>query len=281
VNSPFSLPAVLQRSAQFLALAAFTAFATSVATAAPFEVAVSPSRFELAARNTQRVGQSVEIHNLGGQASEMSVRTIDWSYSESGNITYHDDLQPGSCRPWVTLQRRTVKVPARSKANFRFQVDVPLDAVKTECRFMIAIEGIEPAHKAFIEGGGASLSLPVSGRIAVAVYMSINGAAPKLEMKQVGVVEINKVRTLVVTVTNTGDAHGRLEGAIEATDAKGQSFELAPEGTPILPGQTRVLPLLARVPGNPAATVQPELPIKAKGTIDWEQGGFKVEAEFK
>jgi fimbrial chaperone protein len=113
------------------------------------------------------------------------------------------------------------------------------------------------------------------------VYMSINGAAPKLEMKQVGVVEINKVRTPVVTVTNTGDAHGRLEGAIEATDAKGQSFELAPEGTPILPGQTRVLPLLARVPGNPAATVQPELPIKANGTIDWEQGGFKIEAEFK
>lgn len=281
MSSPFSLPVVLQRSAQCFALAALAAFTSSAAIAAPFEVAVSPSRFELAARNTQRVGQSVEIHNLGGQASEMSVRTIDWSYSESGNITYHDDLQPGSCRPWVTLQRRTIKVPARSKANFRFQVDVPLDAVKTECRFMIAIEGIEPAHKAFIEGGGANLSLPVSGRIAVAVYMSINGAVPKLEMKQVGVVEINKVRTPVVTVTNTGDAHGRLEGAIEATDAKGQSFELAPEGTPILPGQTRVLPLLARVPGNPAATVQPELPIKAKGTIDWEQGGFKIEAEFK
>jgi fimbrial chaperone protein len=281
VNALLSLPVVLQRSAQSVALAAFAAFTTSVAMAAPFEVAVSPSRFELAARNTQRVGQSLEIHNLGSEASEMSVRTIDWAYSESGNITYHDDLQPNSCRPWVTLQRRTVKVAARSKANFRFQIDVPVDAVKTECRFMLAIEGVEPAHKAVIEGGGASLSLPVSGRIAVAVYMSINGAAPKLEMKQIGVAEINKVRTPVVTVTNIGDAHGRLEGAIEATDAKGQIFELAPEGTPILPGQTRVLPLQARVPGNPGATLQPTLPIQAKGTIDWEQGGFKIEAEFK
>jgi fimbrial chaperone protein len=257
------------------------ALAATASLAAPFEVAIAPSRFELQGRNTQRLGQNLEIHNIGNEATEIAVRTIDWSYSEEGNVSYHDDLQPGSCRTWVTLERRTMKVAARAKVNFRFQVDVPLDAKRGECRFMLAVEGVEPAYKAIIEGGGASMSLPVSGRIAVAVYVAVNGAQPKLQLKQVGMQDIRGTRTPVVTVTNAGDAVGRLEGAIEAKDAKGVAFELAPEGTPILPGQTRVLPLTSRLPNQPNIQHQPALPIKASGTLDWELGGFKIDTELK
>jgi fimbrial chaperone protein len=257
------------------------ALAATASLAAPFEVAIAPSRFELQGRNTQRLGQNLEIHNIGNEATEIAVRTIDWSYSEEGNVSYHDDLQPGSCRPWVTLERRTMKVAARTKVNFRFQVDVPLDAKRGECRFMLAVEGVEPAYKAIIEGGGASMSLPVSGRIAVAVYVAVNGAQPKLQLRQVGMQDIRGTRTPVVTVTNAGDAVGRLEGAIEAKDAKGVAFELAPEGTPILPGQTRVLPLTSRLPNQPNIQHQPALPIKASGTLDWELGGFKIDTELK
>ena len=49
----------------------------------------------------------------------------------------------------------------------------PADAPRSECRFMLAIEGVEPAQQAVIERGGASLSLPVNGRIAVAVYIGV------------------------------------------------------------------------------------------------------------
>ena len=104
------------------------ALCNPVAHAGPFEIAISPSRFELSGRNTQRIGQSMDIQNLGGTATEVSVRTIDWTYSPEGHITYHDALLPGSCRPWVTLERKLVRVPARGKAAFRFQVDVPVDA---------------------------------------------------------------------------------------------------------------------------------------------------------
>ena len=252
-----------------------------LALAGPFEIAISPSRFELSGRNTQRLGQSLDIQNLGSSATELSVRTIDWSYSPEGHITYHDALQPGSCRPWVTLERRLVRVPARGKATFRFQVDVPVDAARGECRFMLAIEGVEPAHKALIEsGGGASLSLPVNGRIAVAVYMALNGAQPQLEMRSVGVQDVNGARRPVVTVHNAGDAHGRLDGSLDVVDAKGTRLELAPEGTPILPGQTRTLPLSPSAPGQakPPALV---FPLQADGTIDWDRGAFKVKAEFQ
>lgn len=248
--------------------------------AAPFEIAVSPSRFEVSGKSGARIGQSLTLYNVGRAATEVSVRTIDWTYSTEGQIGYHDELLPGSCRPWVMLERRTVKIPARAKATFRFQVNVPATAPRAECRFMLAVEGLEPAHKALIESGGASLSLPVSGRIAVAVYVAVNGAEPKLALTQIGVSEVKGRRTPVITVSNSGDAHGRLEGSLDATDAKGVSFELLPEGTPVMPGQTRTLPLL---PKGEANRPPPEvvLPFKTRGTLDWENGGFKVDAEFK
>lgn len=253
---------------------------TPVAHASSFEIAVSPARFELSGKSATRMGQSLDIFNVGNTEAEVSVRTLDWTYSSAGGITYVDELLPNSCRPWVTLQRKTIKISARNKMAFRFQVDVPPDAPKTECRFMLAIEGVEPAYKALIQGSSASLSLPVSGRIAVAVYISVNGAESKLALTQIDVQDIGGKRIPFVTVVNTGDAHGRLEGSLDAVDAKGLRFELGPEGTPIMPGQTRTLPLTPKFEAN-QKPLELTYPIKSSGTLDWEKGSFKVNKEFK
>ena len=254
--------------------------ATSAVNAGSFEVAVSPSRFEVTANAGKRLGQSIEIQNVGATPTEVSLRTLDWTYSPDGNITYYDELLPNSCRPWVTLERTSLTVAAKNKKSFRFQLDVPANAPRGECRFMVAVEGVEPAHKALIESAGASLSLPVSGRIAVAVYVAVNGAEPQLQMKQVSVQNIKGKRTPVAVVTNTGDGHGRLEGALSATDAKGQSLELIPEGTPILPGQTRTLPLTPQgADKQPVPAVA--FPLSSNGTLDWDNGSFKVDAVFQ
>lgn len=272
-----SLPAL---PLSLLLLLLFLLASAGSAAAAPFELAVTPSRFEIAGKAGTRVGQSLDIHNLASAATEVAVRTIDWSYSAEGNIGYHDELLPGSCRPWVTLERRSLSVPARSKRSFRFQVEPPADAPRGECRFMIAIEGTEPAQQTVIRSGAANLSLPITGRIAVAVYVMLDGAEPKLEIRQVASTEAEGKRRTVVTVVNTGDAHGRLEGSLDATDSKGRAFELVPEGTPILPGQTRTLVLVPKAEsGQPAP--QPVYPVKASGTLDWEKGSFKVDVELK
>lgn len=260
--------------------ALFACLMPAASMAAPFEIAVSPARFELTGKSSARVGQSFDLYNVGKVATEVSVRTLDWAYSETGGVTYIDELLPNSCRPWVTLERKTVKIGAGSKAAFRFQVEVPVDAPRGECRFMLAIEGVEPAYKSLIEGGGASLSLPVSGRIAVAVYMAVNGGESKLELTQIGMQDIKGVRTPTVTVTNKGDAHGRLDGVLDAVDAKGKAFELAPESTPIMPGQTRTLPFSQKTEPN-QKPIDITYPIKSKGTLDWEKGSFKINAEFK
>ena len=257
------------------ALALFSLFAH----AAGFDVGVSPSRFEVSAQSGGRLGQSLTIFNQDSQGTELSVRTLDWDYSEQGEITFYDELRPGSCRPWFTLERRALKIGARNKAAFRFQVDVPANAPVGECRIMLAIEGVQPAYQSMLQSGGASLSLPVNGRIAVAVYVAINGARPALAINGTRSVESEGRRWPAVSVTNTGTAHGRLEGALDGKDARGQRFELVPDGSPIMPGQTRVIVLKPR---SLADNSQPQvtLPIVASGALDWEHGSFKVDAEF-
>ncbi|MDA7417656.1 hypothetical protein PGB34_14935 [Xenophilus arseniciresistens] len=257
------------------------ALCSAAALGAPFEIAVSPSRFELTARSADRVGQSLELHNLGADATEIAVRTLDWRYSDDGQISYHDELLPGSCRPWVTLERRTVRVPARGSRKLRFQIDAPADAARGECRFMIALEGVEPAQQTVIQSGGASLSLPVSGRIAVAVYVMLNGAQPRLTLHEVSMQRSGGKPAPRVRVSNEGDAHGRLEGALEATDAQGQAFNLVVEGTPILPGQTRTLALVPRAEDEQAPPPQPSYPVKVQGLLDWDQGSFRINTELR
>lgn len=264
-----------------MALALLAALAMGAAQAAPFEIAMSPSRLEIDAKAGERVGRSLDIYNVGGTPTAVSVRTLDWTYSETGNISYLDALQPGSCRPWLTLERKSVTVAPRSKGAFRIQIDVPPDAPRGECRVMLAFEGIEPAYQAAIASGGMNLNLPVNGRIAVAVYVMVDGAAPELTMGQIAMKEVNGQKTAVLNVTNAGDAHGRLEGSLDAKDATGAAFEMIPETTPIMPGQTRALPLSVKADSVPKGMTAPKFPVRISGTLDWERGAFKIDAELK
>lgn len=248
--------------------------------AAAFELSVSPSRVEAAGQPGTRIGQSLQLTNVGQRATELNVRTLDWTFSPEGNITFHDELREGSCRTWVTLERRMVRLGPQASLPFRFQVDVPPDAPRGECRFMLAVEGVEPAYRAQIQSGGASLSLPVNGRIAIAVYVAVGGAEPKLEVRGVGVKEQDGRRIPVITVANGGDAHGRLEGSLDTVDAKGQRFELVPENSPVMPGQVRTLPLQPKAV-NPQRPPQPVFPLRSDGQLDWNLGSFQVKVEFR
>ena len=265
-----------------LVLAWIAAAVPAPATAA-FEVAVAPSRIQLSGSSGERIGRSLEIQNVGAATTEVALRTIDWRYAEDGGITYHDELLPGSCRPWVTLERRSIRIEARGKRTLRFQIDVPAGAGRHECRFMLAVEGVEPAFRAALGGGGgANLALPITGRIAVAVYVDIGGAAPRLEMTGVKVgTDATGRRTAALTVRNTGDAHGRLGGSLDATDATGRAFDWVPEGTPVMPGQTRDLALVPRGGEDGRPVAAPVFPVRTRGAVDWEDGSFTVEAEFR
>ena len=149
---------MIRRLSFALAFAALAA--CGLPAAADFAFAVSPPRFELAARPGERLRQVIEVTNTSVRASALLVKTADWEMRDDESVVFHDELQTDSCRPWVAIERRELLVGGRQSWRFRFEVTPPADQAPRECRFAILLEGKEPSF------AGAAQALPIAARVA-------------------------------------------------------------------------------------------------------------------
>ena len=259
------------RKAVGAALIAVFPFSIPVASAQGFAAVVSPPRFEIVARPGERVRHVVEISNAAPQPAKYYLRTADWQMTPDAGVSFTDDLAEGSCRPWVAIERREIEVPGNGSARYRFEVQPPADAPSGECRFALMIEGDEQTVRT--ESG---VQVPISGRIAVIVYVAVGDAAPNLRVAGTTVAEVNGRMLPVLEVANTGNAHGRVAGFLTATDAQGRRLDLSPSTLPILPGDTRRIALSPD--DGPAGPVDLAYPLTVKGTLELG-AGQRVEFE--
>ena len=245
-----------------------------LASAQGFNAVVSPPRFEVTATPGVRARHVVEISNAGSQPARYKIRTADWSLGQDASVTFYDDLRPGSCRPWVAIERSDLLIPGGARVRFRFEVAPPADTPAGECRFALMIEGDEPAV-----AGGDAFKIPVRGRIGVIVYASVGDAAPKLEIVKAEVATVAGKRVPTLVVRNSGNAHGRLGGFLSGTDAQGRELEFAPSTFPVLPGETRSLELGAQSSRNERIDVA--LPVTVSGTLEWAGSRVPFEHRFE
>ena len=256
------------RAAARAALAALAcASGIPPALASEFALAVSPPRFELALKAGERSRQVLEITNASATATTFGVRTADWSLGMDNSVMFHEELRPGSCRPWVAVERRELTVAGGRPYRFRFEVNAPADAKPGECRFAILLEGQEQVSRT--ESGPA---IPFSARLGVVVYVAVGGAAPELSVVSSGVQIVNGKPTPVLQVRNSGAAHGRLAGFLSGTDATDTALEFSPVSMPILPGETRTIALTATRPGDQDTAVQVRFPVTVRGKLEWGNG---------
>jgi len=230
---------------------------------ADFAVAISPPRFELQARPGTVLRQTMEVTNASARPGTYRVRTADWTYAQDGTVEFVDDLAPGSCRPWVALERRELKVGSGRAYRFRFEVAPPADAPAGECRFAIMVEGQQE------QANNGSLTVPFNARVAVIVYLAVGDAQPKLSIVGSTVQVLNGQRLPALRVRNDGNAHGRLGGFLQGGDAAATRLEFTPATSPILPGETRAIALLPSRPGDPDGAVTLRFPVTVKGRVDW------------
>ena len=236
-----------------------------LAAAQQFAAVVSPPRLEFAAKPGERSRQVVEITNASMQPATYHVKTADWTLADDGGVSFSDELAQDSCRPWVAIERRDIEVPAGGRYRFRFDVETPADTPARECRFGLMVEG-DPTP---VQSPGG-LVIPVSGRIGVIVYVAVGDIAPDLAIAPAGIVDVNGNPMPAVTVQNTGTAHGRLDGFLSGTDAKGRDLDFTPSTLPILPGETRTMAFAATDGLAPVTTIA--YPVRIKGTIEWGDG---------
>jgi hypothetical protein len=264
----------MKRISKFLrpaSLAAIVTFASMIGMtpvkAAEFALAVSPPRFVLELKPGELSRQVLEITNASQEATPLTTKTADWSLAPDNSVTFMDELQPGSCRPWVALQQRELTAAGGRPTRFRFEVNAPADAPVGECRFAIMLEGQEQLSRA--QGGPP---VPFSARLAIVVYAAVGGAAPELAVAGSEVRTINGKPTPVLLVRNTGTAHGRLGGFLSGTDESGKTLEFTPGSLPVLPGETRAIPLNATRPGDTETEVVVRFPVTVRGKLEWGKG---------
>lgn len=268
-----------------LALAASLVSWTGGARADDFALSVSPPRFELTAQAGQTVRGVAELSNTADTVTQLNFATAEWELTPQGGVALSEALKPGSCRPWVAIERRQTVLQAKTQLRYRFEVTPPPGTAPTECRFAIVVSGGERR----VSPGG-SVSFPVSGQIALIVYVAVGAVQPELKIVKADVVSLNGVLTPVLMVENAGTAHGRLSAFLNGTDAKGIKREFAPSTLPILPGETRMIALNVDVGDDaieagdaPRATAASEpiaYPLKLSGTINDTRNSYPFEGTF-
>ena len=262
------------RTFLLLATALGLATAATPSWSQTFAAMVSPPRFELEAKPGETVRAVFELNNRADASSEYLLRTADWSLSPDFNVTFADELVPGSCRPWVALERPSTLLPAGGTIHYRFEVAVPADAAPGECRFAILIEGKE----ASIAKAGA-VSMPMTGRIGLIVYIRIGAASSNLELAGTHLVKVSGRELPTLRMRNTGNAHGRVSGFLTGSDANGVKYDFNPSDFPILAGTEADVYLTPSTSTDDHPVLN--FPVRVQGTLEWDQHKLKIDEQFR
>jgi len=253
-----------------LALAISMASVSVHAFAQGFAAYVTPPRIEAKVQPGQTIRQVIEIQHAGRNRGNYRFYTNDWTFNPDRSVQFQDALTPDSCRPWVAIERRELTLEAGGRYRYRIEIAPPAGTPARECLFALMIEGLDPA---LVESG---VSIPVSGRIGVIVYVAIGDVRPQLVLERTDVQRSGDRQQVELTVRNDGSAHGRLEGFVTGRDAEGQRIEFSPVDSPILPGETRRIALLPlSEDGKPVA--QWRLPMRIQGRLEWAGGQMPID----
>jgi hypothetical protein len=251
-----------------------TLLSTTNAQAQGFSALISPPRIETNIKAGKTSRHTVEITQVNAMPGQFRIYTNDWKLTDTGSVEFFENLQPGSCRPWVALEKRSATVQGNSKMRFRFEITPPPETPAAECTFAIMFEGLDTSRSAK-EGP----SFPISGRIAVIVYANTPGVKPELQvLRQYTSDNAEKLPTL--EIKNTGTAHGRVTGLLTGNDAKGIKLEFTPSTLPIMPGETRAISLTATTEGGkPVSSIA--YPISIKGALELSEQRLAFEHTFQ
>lgn len=239
-----------------------------------FAALVSPPRFEVSGKPGTTVRQVLELTNRSATPAQFRIHTADFVLGADYGVTFHDELLPDSCRPWVAIERPAVTLPGGGTIRYRFEVQVPRDAPAGECRFGIMIEGDEPS----VTKAGA-VQLPIVGRIGVIVYVKVGDAAPQIEVFGPDVVTLNGRRLPALRVHNSGNAHTRMSGFLTGKDASGNKYDFTPSDLPILPGEMREVFLTPSTADNESPSLS--FPVTVQGTLEWADQSTEIDERFK
>src|ERR1035438_10358736 len=112
----------MMRPLLLVLLSIFGSALTASVQAQGFAALVSPPRFELAAKPGKTLRGVIAVSNRSSTTARYLIHTADWTLAPDFSVNFYDALQPGSCRPWVAIERPQVEVPGGGTLRYRFEV---------------------------------------------------------------------------------------------------------------------------------------------------------------
>ena len=233
-----------------------------------FAALVSPPRFELSAKPGKTLRSIIEVTNRSTAPGRYRIHTADWKYAPDFSVTFQDELQPDSCRPWVSIERPEVEVPGGATLRYRFEVAVPADAPAGECRFAVMIEGADPSIT--VANG---VNVPVTGthrrhRLCHGRRWRAGSRIPRPEGR-------HAQRPAVARPARSQRRHGSRphERLPDRHRREGHLARFRPTDFPILPHEERDVFLTPSTDTDDHPTLT--FPVTVKGTLEW--AGHKTE----
>ena len=248
--------------------------------AATFAARVSPPNFELKADPGDKVRHVIHIQNNDEETAEYVIRTADWDINPQGGVVIRPvdaGLSENSCQPWSRIERGRIKLAPQQIKKYRFEIQVPADASAGECRFAILIS---PTPESIETTQLGNISIPITGQIAIVVYVVIGDATANLEFRGARIIESEDGRQAAyLDFFNSGNAHGRPFGSVNIRQSDGSNIELVVVPFPVLPG--RSMPIGLQSVSGPEYREPPplqlSLPASMTGLIEWDGGNLKLD----
>ncbi len=257
-----------------------TSVVSASAGAAGFGAGISPTKFELHAKPGAVIRDTLTILNTDIQPAQYLFRTADWRINASQGVDFFEDsLLDGSCRPWVRLERKSIRIRGGAQKTYRFEVHVPADAAAGLCTFAVLIEPGQPAMAAV--AGSENIKIPVVGRYAAIVYVTIGDARAKIEYLGLGEQQVRDLRLPTVRFRNTGQTYDRAFGQVMATGQDGKRHRLIAGNFPVLPNRSEAILLSPDPQGQNPETVAFNYPLRLQGKIEIGGETFAIDEVFE
>ncbi len=207
-----------------------------------FSLGLSPVRWEAKGKPGKTLRKVIELRCGSRAIQKVKVSKGDWTLNKEGSPVFgKPESMTNSAASWIRFQPETLSIYPRQNKTVRISIKIPENIPAGSYRTALFFEPPDPDKKT--KNNAAQVF--VRGRLALPIYVTVGDARPSGKILETAWKTMNgKGPVPSLKIQNQGNAHLRMNGIFAAKQLlSGKKFEGIIPALPLLPGQTRWIPL--------------------------------------
>lgn len=202
---------------------------------------LSPALLDLSGDRGELVTSAFTVINTGEKDQTYYLGTLSFAAKDdSGEPVFLSENKKDGMVTWIEFSSDRVIVPARSKAEVPFKIQIPSDVAPGTTQAAITVSG---APSEVVAANGAV----IEAKTAILVFLTINGTAEKkaalLDFKHVGNwIETELQPEFQFRIQNQGNVYAIPAGVIDMKDLFGRTLKTIK----VNEDYNRILPMTTR-----------------------------------